>query len=382
MRPLHEQKVLILHPFLNFYGGAEYLLKVVANKIIPQADIYTFSYNDKVLTEVGIDKKRIISPLGGSIFAKMYRQATPLYPSMIDTLSFENYDLVLSFSYCYVHGLVTGQTVPHISYIQTPMRLLWLGASEYYWYDRVPLVREIYRSILSWQRVWDRQAAMRPDYLLANSSEVQKRIQTFWGRSSEVLYPPVDTNFYKPEKPVKKEDYFITHSRLVRHKRIDLLIEACREQKKKLIIVGDGPDYKRLKKVAQGSSDIQFTGHSTHKEKRDLLQHALGFLFAAEEDFGIAPVEAMAAGLPVLAYGKGGTTETVTPDTGILCKEQTSEAFGKELGNFAEFAEQVSTAILYRQADKFSKERFIAEYSRSVLAKIEDFRQHGPPLVV
>lgn len=381
MRALHEQRVLLIHPFFNFYGGAEYLLSVVAKEIVPSADILTFSYNNAVLAEMGIQKSRVRAPLGGGLLSKLYRQATPIYPALIDTLSLNEYDTVLSFSYGYVHGVVTSHTQLHVSYIQTPMRLLWLKESEHYGYDKVPFVRSIYRNILAWQRVWDRQAAMRPDYLLSNSKEVSNRISTFWNRESSVIYPPVDTDFYLPASNVVKGDYFITHSRLVRYKRIDLLIEACLEQKKKLVIIGDGPDYAHLKKVAKGSPDIIFTGHVSHEEKRDLLQKAKGFLFAAYEDFGIAPVEALAAGLPVLAFGKGGALETITPDTGIYFKDQTAESISQQLPLFEKFVGQVNKEVLKHQAEKFSKQKFVSSYTQEVTAKAKDFEANGPPII-
>lgn len=378
---LQDKRILLLHPFLNFYGGAEYLLKVVATEIFPKADIYTFSYRKDILSEMGIDESRIISPLGGGIFSSMYTQTTPLYPSMMDTLSADGYDLVLSFTYGYVHGIVTAHTQPHISFVQTPMRLLWLKESEHYRYDKVPVVRELYRSILAWQRVWDRQAATRPDYLLANSHIVGKRVETFWGRNAQVVYPPVDTAFYAPSEHVTKSDYFITHSRLVRYKRIDILIDACIQQNKKLMVVGDGPDYKRLKAIAKRSSLIEFTGYVSHEEKRHLLQEAKGFLFAAEEDFGIAPVEALAAGTSVLAYGKGGVTETITADTGMFFKEQSAKSLAGSLENFETFVGHVNAGVLRKQAEKFSKKQFIDTYSATVSNKVSDFEKNGPPLL-
>jgi len=381
MVPLHKAKVLVLHPFLNFYGGAEYLLRVVVNEVVPQADIFTFSYRPAVLKEAEIDEKRIISPFGKSLLARAYRQMTPLYPSLMDTQAFDGYDVVLSFSYAYTHGLVTDNRTPHIAHIETPMRLLWLGASEYYWYDKVLLVRELYRSILAWQRVWDRQAATRPDYMLVNSKEVQQRVKAFWGRETEVVHPPVDTEYYRPAETVKKEDYFVTHSRLVEHKRIDVLIKTCTLAHKKLLVVGDGPSYKKLKRVANGSSDIVFTGYVSHSEKRDLAQKAKGFLFAADEDFGIAPVEALASGTPVLAYGNGGVLETITPDCGMLVKEQTAEAFSHAIDEFEAFAGQVSPKILFQQADRFSKKNFMQRYTESVEQKRLDFEQDGPPVL-
>jgi glycosyltransferase involved in cell wall biosynthesis len=182
--------------------------------------------------------------------------------------------------------------------------------------------------------------------------------------------------------PAKKEEYYVTHSRLVRYKRIDILIDACKQAKKKLVVIGDGPDYKRLKQYAAGSKDIQFTGYVSHAEKRDLLQKATGFLFAAEEDFGIAPVEAMASGLPVLAYGKGGVLETVSPDTGLFYENQSSESVGGKLKEFDRFIGQVKPHALYTQAANFSKENFTTNYLKQVTGCVEDFNDSGAPKLV
>ncbi|MCC7303987.1 glycosyltransferase [bacterium] len=381
MRPLHEQRVLLLHPFLNFYGGAEYLLSVVAKEIFPNASIMTFSNNDAVLRQMGISSNRVVPLLGKGIGSRLYKQITPLYPSLVDTTGLGEFDIVLSFSYAYVHGFVTSHNQLHISHIQTPMRLLWLKESEHYVYDKIPLIREVYRSILAWQRVWDKQASTRPDYLLANSREVSNRISTFWGRPSDIVYPPVDTDFYLPTEPVRKEEYYITHSRLVRYKRIDILIDACIAQKKKLVVVGDGPEYKKLVNYAKNSPDIVFTGYLSHTQKRELLQKANGFLFAAHEDFGIVPIEALAAGTPVLAFGRGGALETVTPDTGMFFKQQTADSISSQLPLFEKFVTQVNREVLKHQAEKFSKQSFIKNYTRQISEKAKDFEKNGPPVV-
>jgi glycosyltransferase involved in cell wall biosynthesis len=381
MVPLHNARVLVLHPFLNFYGGSEYLLSVVVNEIVPQADIFTFSYRDSVIAETKIDRKRIISPFGDGLLARMYRQLTPLYPSLMDTQAFDGYDVVLSFSYAYVHGLVTSHRVPHVSYIHSPLRLLWMGFSDYYRYGKIPIVRNIYNSILSWQRIWDQQAATRPDYLLASSKEVQNRIRAFWSREAEVLHPPVDTDLYAKDMPSTKEDYFVTSARLVEYKRIDLLIQACLAARKKLVVIGDGPMYKKLKRIAAGSPDITFTGYLSPEDNRKVVQKAKGYLYAAEEDFGISLVESLAAGTPVLTYGKGGAIETVTPDCGILVKEQSVESFSQALDEFERFAVQVSPKILQRQAAKFSRQNFVAQYTSTIARNRQEFEEKGAPVL-
>jgi glycosyltransferase involved in cell wall biosynthesis len=366
MFSLHGKKVLIAHPFLNFYGGAEYMLKVVASEIAPHADIFVFSYTKKIIEKLGIDQKRLIVPVG-NILSPIYQQATPLYPAIIDTVEFNNYDYVLSFSYGYSHGIITNHHQKHVSYIQTPMRLLWLRESEFYWYNKVPLVKNIYQSILTWQRLWDKQAATRPDKLLANSQTVRDRINTFWGLDATVVHPPVDVAFYSQGfENAKKEEYFIMHSRLVRYKRVDLLIEAAKLVHKKLVIVGDGPDYKRLKAIKGKSTDIEFVGNVGEVEKRTLLQNAKGFVYASEEDFGIAPVEAMAAGLPIYALSAGGVKETVTSNEGIFFSQQEALCIADGWEKFESFTGQINPENQVRRASLFSQEKFIEGYLKNL----------------
>jgi glycosyltransferase involved in cell wall biosynthesis len=368
MALLQDKKILVLHPFLNFHGGAEYLLSVVVNSIVPHADIFTFAYQNEVLRKFAIDKKRVITP-AGNMLSRFYRQGTPLYPAIMDTLEVSKYDVILSFSYAYVHGVVSSHEQLHVSYIQTPMRLLWLHESDYYSYNKIPLVREVYQSILSWQRLWDKQAATRPDHLLANSKEVAERSLSVWGKLPEVIYPPVDTEYYaKGLSEAVKDDYYITHSRLVRYKRIDLLIEAAKSLHQKLVVVGDGPDYSRLRRVAGNSKDIVFTGYINDEQKRSMLHKAKGFWFAAYEDFGIAPVEAMASGLPVFAYGKGGVTETVSQEQGVFFKEQSVESISLAYNNFEQRLGQIKSSGLTDRAVMFSKESFIKNYTDKILS--------------
>jgi glycosyltransferase involved in cell wall biosynthesis len=215
--------------------------------------------------------------------------------------------------------------------------------------------------------MWDKQAATRPDKLLANSFTVQSRIDKFWGLPSEVVNPPVDVSFYSENLAnAKKEEYYIFHSRLVRYKRTDLLIEAAKLSNKKLKIIGDGPDYKRLRSIAGNSGNIEFVGNSSEVEKRTLLQNALGFVYASEEDFGIAPVEAMAAGLPIYALDAGGVKETVTSAEGMFFEQQSATEIANGWSRFEEFAGQINPENQIKRATLFTKEKFIAGYLKKL----------------
>lgn len=377
---LNKKKVLILHPFLHANGGAEYMLSVLANQIFPQADIFTFSYTPKILQELNIDEGRIISPLGKSLLGRLYKFFTPIYPSLIESYNFSEYEIIISNSYAYVHGLITSPEQLHISFVLTPMRALWIDYD--YYISKIPVFSQISKSFLTSQRLWDQVASTRPDYLIAISNEVQARIKNFWGRESEVIYPPVDTRKFNSETK-KESDYFVTVSRLVKHKRIDVIINAFNQTDFKLIIVGDGPEMGYLQRLARANKNIVFKGHTTEDEKINLLQNAKGFIFASEEDFGISVVEAMAAGTPILAYRKGGAVETVEESiSGLFFKEQKPDAL---LTALKEFNNEINTKNFQPektklQASKFTKEIFIKNVHNTVEKLHSDFVNNGPPI--
>jgi glycosyltransferase involved in cell wall biosynthesis len=377
---LNKKKVLILHPFLHANGGAEYMLSVLANQIFPEADIFTFSYTPAILQELNIDQKRIISPFGKSLLGRMYKFLTPFYPSLIESYNFSDYEFVISNSYAYVHGLITLPEQLHISFVLTPMRALWIDYE--YYISKIPLLNQISKSFLAAQRLWDRVAATRPDYLVAISKEVQARVKNFWGRESVIIYPPVDTKKFNTE--VKNEsDYFVTVSRLVKHKRIDVIINAIKQTNHKLTVVGNGPEMGYLRRLAGGNKNIDFKGHVSETEKVKILQNAKGFIFASNEDFGISVVEAMAAGLPVLAYKKGGAAETVNESvTGLFFEEQTAESLLAVLEDFYNQINRSKFASekIKLQADKFAQEKF-TESVRSMIEKTyTEFKKNGPPI--
>lgn len=379
---LTDLKVLIVHPFMNYYGGAEYMLHVIANELFPNADILTLAADESVVAETNIRPERIKTP-ARNIFHTFFRPGTLFYPAIVDSWQPNaSYDLVLSLSYAYVHGIVTAHTQPHISYIHSPMRLLWMNESEYYGYNNVPLVRELYRSILTSQRLWDVQAAARPDYLVSSSQEVQRRVSSFWGRASDIISPPVDIDFFSQGTvDVQKEDYYVTHSRLVRFKRVDILIDLFKQLKQKLVILGDGPEYRKLKRIAGEGNDIVFMGHvADAATRRTLLQKARGYVYASFEDFGISPVEAMAAGLPVFAYGRGGVAETVNKDSGILVPEQSTAAFLNGWNDFQQCITNFDYKKSFSHLGTFSRAHFLSAFKNYIGQKIQEFTASGPPV--
>lgn len=359
-----NKNFLIAHPFLLSYGGAEYMLSVIANEILPTAKIFTIAYDKKVLQQVGISEDRIISPLKDGFLSKFRKELSIFYPSLIDTYNFSQFDAVISLSYAYVHGLIPGLDQNHYSFILTPMRALWLDTGRY-WASKIPILSTFYNYLLTSQRLWDKTASFRPTKLFAISDEVKSRVKAFWGQESEVIYPPVDIDFYKPISKIQKQDYYITHARLVPHKRVDILIDACKKVNKKLVILGDGPELQKLKRLAADSSYIEFKGFVTDEQKREILQNAKAYLFAAYEDFGISMVESLAAGTPVIAYKRGGAAEIVQhKKNGIIFENQSSESLIAAIQQFETM--QFDEQIIIESATKFSKQKFIHNFEEAI----------------
>lgn len=359
-------KIAVAHDNLLHFGGAEDVLEILL-KIFPQADIYTIMYKPKAFASSVISQAKIFTSFldkwPGS--HKFYKELFIFYPIAWEQFDFSDYDLVISSSYNLAHGVITGSATKHLVYCYTPSRWLWSSYHDYV--NRSDMIgSRFYRAwmklFMPYIRYWDQQASARADFFIASSQEVQQRIEKYYKRESQVIYPSVDVEQYHPKPDVKKEDYFLTVSRLVAHKRIDLIIEAFKKMPdKKLIIVGSGPEEKKLKSLAQGKGNIEFKGEVNQSEKIKMLQKAKAFIFAAYEDFGLVTVEAQAAGTPVIAYGLGGSLETVKEGkTGIFFKKQGVESLMESIKKFEKIS--FKKRDLLENSKKFSKERFVEEF--------------------
>ena len=304
---------------------------------------------------------------------QLYRYYFPLYPLAFESFDLSDYDVVFSSSTRFAHGVITKPETKHICYMHSPGRMWWEPRG---YFSGVEM--RLIASLLSWLRMWDYTAAQRVDHFIVNSKSVQAKIRKYYNREAEVIYPFVelerfstryrDTEIPKQEVTVPKlsscptaklsncqTDYYLIVSRLTLWKRIDLVIEACNQLQLPLLIVGDGPDRKRLEKMA--ASTVRFAGRLSGEGVVDSYQSARALIFPQREDFGITPLEAMAAGKPVLAYRAGGALETVLPgETGEFFYPQTAEALAKALSNFK--PEKYNPAVCRKQAERFSKERF------------------------
>jgi glycosyltransferase involved in cell wall biosynthesis len=328
-------RVALVHDWLTNLGGAERVVEVL-HQMYPEAPIYTSVY-DKDRLPLLKDADIRTSFLQRWPKAKKKHQ---LYP-MLRTLAFESfdfsqYDLVISSSSAEAKGIITTIETTHVSYIHTPTRYYWSGYADYVDSPGMgifnPAAKRALPKVVDKMRYWDYAAAHRPDVLVANSVTVQERIKKYYDLSSTVINPPVEIDRFG-RGTTTDGDYYLVVSRLIPYKRVDLAVQACSELGKKLVVVGGGSETKRLKSLA--GPNVEFKGALTDKETTKLYQAAKAFIFTAFEDFGITPVEAMAAGKPVIGYGKGGAAETVVHEkTGILFNDQSVASLKRAINKF------------------------------------------------
>lgn len=361
-------RVAIVHDWLTSYGGAEKVLKAIT-EIFPSAPIYTLVYNKKTVEKIfGQENKKIFPSFIQHIpfSTKIYRNLLVLFPLAIESLDLREYDLIISTSHSVAKGVLKRADQFHISYIHTPVRYAWDMYHDYLELSdlKTGVKGFLAQLILHYIRIWDYISSQRVDFFIANSQTIAKRIKSVYGKEAVVIYPPVDLERFLDKNPlsIKKENFFLTVSRLVQYKRVDLIIEAFNKIGEKLVVVGDGPDYKKLKSIAK--KNIVFTGEISDEELTELFLKARAFVYCAFEDFGISPVEAQAAGTPVIALGKGGTSETVINNiTGILFPEQNLDSLLSAIKQFLIQEPNFSREKILENAKRFSKQRFIQEFS-------------------
>ncbi len=365
-------KIALIHDHLAQDGGAEKVLKVIA-EMYPQADIYTLLYEkkhaDKYFSGRTI-KTSFIQRVPGGV--KHYKWFLPFMPMAVEFFDLSDYDLVISDASAFAKGVITTTDVPHICYCHTPTRYLWDYTHKYIaelHYNK--FLKKIVSLFLNYLRLWDRQSADRVDFFIANSKIVQKRIKKYYGRDSQVIYPPVDTD--KISLASGQGEYFLAGGRIVNYKRFDLIVEAFKKMGWSLKIFGDGVDLSRLKKMADGFDNIEFLGRISEAEKIELYQGAKAFINPQEEDFGITVVEAMAAGRPVIAYAKGGAMETVVDgQTGLFFSEQTVESLVNALERFKDY--QFDALAIRQRAEEFSRQNFEQQFKAFVEKSLLEFK--------
>lgn len=365
-------KIALIHDHLNQIGGAEKVLKEFT-EIYPQAPIFSLIYDKKITTQYFPAKKIISSFIQSLPFGvKLFKWYLPLMAAAAESLNVKGYDLILSDSSAFAKGVISDINTLHLCYCHTPTRYLWSDSWEYIEELKQSnfLIKKFLPLILTQFRQWDFLAAQRVDKFIANSHFVAKRIKKFYKRESEVIYPPVNTDkFYiNPHK----EKYFVALSRLRPYKRVDLAIETFNELRLPLIIIGGGWEIKYLKKIAR--ENIQFLGEiQDDKLKAKIISQAQALIHPQEEDFGIAAIEAMSAGIPVIAYKAGGALETIIENkTGIFFEEQTWECLADTVVNFD--SGQFKPQEIKNHAENFSASRFRRQIAELVEKEYSKFK--------
>ncbi|MCK5020409.1 MAG: glycosyltransferase, partial [Candidatus Peribacteraceae bacterium] len=292
------------------------------------------------------------------------------FPTAIESFNFDDFDLVISSSSAFAHGIITNGKPKHLCYVHSPARYLWDSTHDVL--NRAskgilgPLKRLYLHKTFHKLRIWDAEVAPRPDVLIANSKEVQRRIELYWRRDSKVITPPIDDIWFSNNlKPVtcNLQPHFLIVSTLTQYKNIDIAILACNELKLPLTIVGEGPDEKRLKKLA--GPTIKFMGYKSNEEVRDIYTNAKAVLFTSNDDFGLVPLEANACGTPVIALKVGGAKETVIDgETGIFFEAPTKESLMNTLKNFDD--KKFNCEVCKNHAEKFRRSKFEEEIKNQI----------------
>ena len=364
-------KIALVFDDLIQFGGAEELLLAV-HEVWPEAPVYTSVASEKwqvVCSKINMDLRTSFMqkfPLKEKL--NRFYSVLGLHMLAFETFDFSNYDLVISVSSRYAHGIVTKPTTKHICYMNSPGRMFW-STSEYFSQETclIRLLKVLITPFLNNARMWDFSAAQRVDYFIANSEIPQKRIKKYYKRNSTIIYPFVDLSSRKNLKStaLENQNYFLILTRLSAWKRVDIAIKACKKLNLTLKIIGEGPSEKKLKKLAKKSRDIEFLGYVSNAEKWKYLANAQALIMTQKEDFGITPLEAMSVGTPVVAYGGGGAIITVKPgETGRFFDEQNVQSLINVLKGFDR--KNYKSKDCRTQAETFSRERFVTELKETV----------------
>lgn len=355
---MKKPKIALVHDHLAQDGGAEQVVKAL-QEMFPQAPIFTLIYDQKHTNDFFINKDIRTSflqriPLGVS----RYQWYLAMMPLAIESHNLMDYDIVVSSASAFAKGIITKPNSIHICYCHTPTRYLWTDTYSYIQELKVnPIVKRMLPMTLRKLRQWDRLAADRVDYFVANSQTVKNRIKKYYNRDSQVIYPPVEIDkFFISHNPKK---YYLAGGRLVPYKKIDLAVRAFSRLGIPLKVFGVGPETKILKKIAGDKGNIEFLGKISDDYKRKLFADCIAYLNPQEEDFGITAIEAMASGRPVIAYQAGGATETII-------EGETGEFFDEQIW------EDLADKIIRFQSEKFQPEK-IKEYSKNF--SIEKFKE-------
>ena len=362
-----QPRVALVHDWLTGMRGGEKVLEAIC-ELYPDAPLYSLVHARGSVSPA-IERHRVRTSFVQRLpaAARYYRQFLPLFPAAVELFDLDGFDLVISTSHCAVKSIVRPGRAVHVSYCHSPMRYAWDQFGAYFGPAQVGTSRSrLLRPVMAGLARWDQATAGRVDSFVANSRYVAERIRRYYNRESTVVYPPVDTAFYRPDDDrLPNRSGFLVVSALVPYKRLDVAIDACRRLGAPLTIVGSGPEHARLQAMA--GPDVTFLGWRSNEDIRELYRHATATLLPGVEDFGMVPVEAQACGCPVVALGTGGAAETVVDGTtGVLVFDSSAEAFADGLSRVRELA--VAAAPLREHALQFSRERFLTGFRAAVSA--------------
>ena len=365
-------KIAIVCDWLTTYAGAEKVLEQILH-CFPEADLFAvvdfLSKADRSLLQNKKITTTFIQKL--PLAKKHYRSYLPLMPLAIEQLDLSHYELIISSSHAVAKGVITGPNQTHISYVHTPMRYAWDLQHQYLKESGLDRGIKGYfaRYLLHKMRLWDLRSAMGVDHFIANSKFIANRIKKTYRREAEVIHPPIDTTRFSAHS--EKENYYLAASRMVPYKKMDLIVESFTSMPdKKLIVIGDGPDLNKV--FAKAGKNVEILGYQSNEKLVYHMQRAKALIFAAEEDFGIIPLEAQACGTPVIAFGKGGTLETVRgldkeKPTGLFFKQQTLSSLCETINHFESIQPLFTPENCAENARNFSIAQFRNNFKHFVL---------------
>lgn len=358
----------------GFVGSEKVLAEMLATRSGP---IYTLVHRPQDFVGTPLEGAEVhtsaIQHWPGGV--SHYRTYLPFMPYQIEQFDLTDYDTIVSSSHAVAKGVLVGAGQLHLSYVHSPMRYAWDLYQQYL--REANLTRGVKATLakvaLHYIRVWDQSTANRVDVFLANSEYVARRVWRTYRRPARVLYPPVDVARFDHTRP--REDFYLTMSRFVPYKRLDLIVETFTRLRLPLVVIGNGPDFDKVRALA--GPTVQLLGRQDDAAVADYMSRCRAFVFAADEDFGIVPVEAQAAGAPVIAYGKGGSLETVRPGiTGVFFGQQTTQSLERAIGVFEGQARDFDAAVIRRHAETFQPEHF-REAFQAILTAAEEARRRG-----
>jgi glycosyltransferase involved in cell wall biosynthesis len=381
----NEIRVAIVHHWFISFAGGERVVDAIAS-IFPTADLFTLFLDSKKLPP-GLRKHKITTSFLDKAPAarRVHRHLLPFYPVAVEMLDLSGYDLVITSDSGPVKGVLTDPHATHICYCHSPMRYLWDAHSSYH-RGMSPLAQVVFGLASHYVRNWDYSAAQRVDHFIANSHYVASRIRKYYRRESTVIHPPINTS--QSYLAQKQENYYLAVGRLVAYKRTDVLIDACRKLGRRLVIVGDGPERRKLER--QAAKNVEFLGELGETELRKVYAQCRALLFAADEDFGMVALEAQSYGRPVIAFGKGGSLETVvgtyppiadrgvdgeTAITGVFFERQTVDSLVEAILSFEAREELFPPHRIQAHARRFDTSIFISQmcdYINGVLTRLSN----------